>query len=155
MLLGALAWSAYNIDWSESIVHSGGGSSLVTLVKSLFTPELSPSFLQLALEATWVTIAYAVAGISRAVHIGISLGVGASRSHRVADFRKRTIEAPALSRSGGRRTDSTRGKLLIWRKDSAHCNPRPALSQRGGAALSLLPPQRRFGRHLRGQRTVE
>ncbi|MCH9035907.1 MAG: ABC transporter permease, partial [Chloroflexi bacterium] len=71
VLLGALAWSAYNIDWSEPIVHSGGGSSLVTLVKSVFTPELSPSFLKLALEATWVTIAYAVAGISLAVPIGL------------------------------------------------------------------------------------
>ena len=78
VLLGALAWSAYNINWSEPIVHSGGGSSFVSLLKSLFTPELSPSFLKLALEATWVTIAYAVAGISIAVPIGLSLGLVAS-----------------------------------------------------------------------------
>ena len=45
----------------------------------------------------------------------------------------------------GRRTDSTRGKSLVW-QDGAHSNPRPALSHRGGAAPSTLPPQRRFRR---------
>jgi len=45
-------------------------------------------------------------------------------------------EAPALSGSGGRRTDSARGKLLSWWKDGAHGNPRPALSHRIGPAPS-------------------
>ncbi len=46
----------------------------------MFSPDLSPSFLTLALEATWYTIAYAVAGITLAVLFGLPLGIIASGS---------------------------------------------------------------------------
>lgn len=78
LLLGALAWSLYNVSWGDPIVHTGGGSSLLKLLRSIFTPELSPSFLKLALKASWLTMAYAVAGISIAIVIGLTLGVVAS-----------------------------------------------------------------------------
>ncbi|MFQ5873754.1 MAG: PhnE/PtxC family ABC transporter permease [Dehalococcoidia bacterium] len=78
LLLGALGWSLYNVNWGQSIVHTGGGSALVDLLRTLFTPELSPSFLKVAVEATWITLAYAVAGISLAIGIGLCLGVVAS-----------------------------------------------------------------------------
>ncbi|MCL0028753.1 ABC transporter permease subunit, partial [Dehalococcoidia bacterium] len=48
------------------------------ILSGLISPELSPSFLKLALQATWKTITYAVAGISLAVSLGFPLGVIAS-----------------------------------------------------------------------------
>ena len=78
LLLGALGWSLYNVNWGQPIVHTGGGSALVDLLRTLFTPELSLSFLKVAVKATWITLAYAVAGISLAIAIGLTLGVVAS-----------------------------------------------------------------------------
>ena len=46
--------------------------------RALFPPDLSPAFLSTALGATWQTIAYAVAGLTIAVAIGLPLGVIAS-----------------------------------------------------------------------------
>ncbi|MEE9199433.1 MAG: ABC transporter permease subunit [Dehalococcoidia bacterium] len=78
LLLGALAWSLYNVNWGSSIIHTGGGSALLDILRTLFTPDLSPSFLKVALEASWLTVAYAVAGMSLAVVIGLVSGVVAS-----------------------------------------------------------------------------
>lgn len=78
LFLAVLAWSLYNVDWGGSIIHTGGGSSLLSLIRTFLTPEISPSFLKVALKATWLTVTYAVAGISIAIVIGLVLGVVAS-----------------------------------------------------------------------------
>ena len=78
LLLGVLAWSLYNVNWNEPIIHTGGGSALLDLLRTLLTPELSPSFLKVAIKASWLTLVYAVAGISLAILIGFPLGVVAS-----------------------------------------------------------------------------
>ena len=70
----------------------------------------------------------------------ISLAMAAARSNRVTEFLKGTIEAPALSGSGGRRTGSARGKLLIL-EGRRPFQPQPALSHRVGPAPR---PFRRF-----------
>ena len=78
LLVGALLWSLTAIDWRGPIVHSGGGATLWDFFQALFPPELSPDFLRLGLLASFQTVAYAVAGISLAVVIGLPLGVVAS-----------------------------------------------------------------------------
>ena len=77
-LLAALGWSLTNIPWDGPLVHSGGGSSALRFLLALFPPDLSSEFLTLALKATWYTVAYAVAGITLAVAIGLPLGAVAS-----------------------------------------------------------------------------
>ena len=61
-------------------MHTGGAHAAKEFFGAMFSPDLSPSFLTLALEATWYTIAYAVAGITLAVLFGLPLGIIASGS---------------------------------------------------------------------------
>ena len=60
------------------MVHGGGGQVALKFARALFPPDLSPAFLSTALRATWQTIAYAVAGLTLAVVIGLPLGIIAS-----------------------------------------------------------------------------
>ncbi len=78
LLLAAFAWSLSPIDWSRPLVHPGGAEPLLQFLAALFRPELSPSFLGTALLAAWQTTAYAVAGISLAIALGLPLGMIAS-----------------------------------------------------------------------------
>ncbi len=78
LLVAAFAWSIFTTDWSGPLVHPGGTTSIGQFLRALFNPELSSSFLKVALVASWQTVAYAVAGITLAVVIGLPLGVVAS-----------------------------------------------------------------------------
>jgi phosphonate transport system permease protein len=78
---------------------------------ALFPPDLSPEFLTIALEASWQTLAYAVAGITLAVIIGLPLGVVASGTVVATSSRFKTplIAATRLF-LGGMRTIHE----LVW-----------------------------------------
>ena len=69
----ALGLSLFSVDWTRGLLHSGGVSSAVRIFGSIFTPELSPHFLGLALEATWKTLTFVVTG-----------GIDAGRRNRSA-----------------------------------------------------------------------
>ena len=60
------------------MVHSGGRTSALRFLHALFPPDLTSEFLSIAVKASWYTIAYAVAGVSLAVAIGLPLGAIAS-----------------------------------------------------------------------------
>ena len=77
-LIVAFVWSLTSVNWTGSLVHPGGLSALAQFFRAAVNPELSASFLGLALEAAWRTVAYAIAGICLALFIGFSLGVLAS-----------------------------------------------------------------------------
>jgi phosphonate transport system permease protein len=78
ILIIAFMFSLTSIQWNKELFHSGGGATLLQIIKSLFQPDLSISTLQLALKSTWITLAYAVAGISLALLIALILGILAS-----------------------------------------------------------------------------
>ena len=78
LLVGAIAWSLWTVDWAGPLAHAGGAASARQFFGSLFSLDVSPSFLKLALTASWYTVAYAVAGITLAVALGLPLGVVAS-----------------------------------------------------------------------------
>lgn len=78
VLLAAVAWSLFFVPWNSDVVHSGGAAAALEILRALFSPELSPSFLLVAVEASWKTISFAAAGITLAVAIGFPLGVVAS-----------------------------------------------------------------------------
>ena len=66
------------IDWNSPLARTGGGGAALEFFGALFSPDLSTSFLKIALEASWYTIAYAVAGMTLAIAMGLPLGVVAS-----------------------------------------------------------------------------
>ena len=78
LLVGAAVWSVVSVDWGGPILHTGGLAALADFLLALFPPELSLDFLGLAVSATWQTLAFAVAGITLAVLLGLPLGVIAS-----------------------------------------------------------------------------
>ena len=80
LMVGAVIFSVAGIDWGSPLFHTGGGGAARDFLAALFPPELSPSFLELALAASWQTLAFAVAGITLAIVLGLPLGVIASGS---------------------------------------------------------------------------
>ena len=60
------------------MVHPGGVASALEFFGAIGKIELSPSFLKLALEACWYTVAYAVGGVTLAIALGLPLGIIAS-----------------------------------------------------------------------------
>ena len=78
ILVGAVVWSLFSAHWGRDALHPGGARSAVELLKALFTPVLTPAFLKLAVESSWTTVRYSVAGITLAIAIGLPLGIAAS-----------------------------------------------------------------------------
>ena len=78
LLLATLGWSMWEVDWTGPVVHTGGAAAAGDFFGALFSLDLSASFLKIVLEATWYTVAYAVAGITLAGGLGLVLGVVAS-----------------------------------------------------------------------------
>ncbi len=78
IVVGAVVWSVVSLDTSAGIVHAGGGAALARFFGALLAPDLSPSFLATVAVATVRTGAYAVAGMSIALLIGIPGGLLAS-----------------------------------------------------------------------------
>jgi len=77
-LIATLGWSIWQIGWDRSMVHTGGADAALEFFGAAFKPELSLSFLRTSLEASWYTVAYAVAGLTLAVAVGTPLGILAS-----------------------------------------------------------------------------
>jgi phosphonate transport system permease protein len=78
VLVAAFLASLAGIDWSRGLLHTGGGGAFVAIARSLLTPEVSPGFLAKVAAATALTVAYAVAGMSVAVIVGLPGAVVAS-----------------------------------------------------------------------------
>ncbi len=74
ILLTAFVWSLLNLDWTTGFIHSGGIDAMGEFAKALFTLDLSGDTLTSAISASWTTVAYAVAGLTLALLIGIPLG---------------------------------------------------------------------------------
>lgn len=70
--------SLFSIEWSKELIHSGGKVTLIQLIKSLFSPDLSIEILKLSMISTWRTLVYAIGGITFAIIIGFIFGVLAS-----------------------------------------------------------------------------
>lgn len=77
-LIAAFIFSILNVNWSSDLYHSGGRATMTQLFKSLLSPALSSDIVLLAIESTWLTLAYAVAGMSLAIIIALILGILAS-----------------------------------------------------------------------------
>jgi phosphonate transport system permease protein len=70
LLLGAFVISVATLH-DDGIASSGGTAAAGALLRSLLRPDVSPEFLLRVAEATALTAAYAVAGMSVAVLLGL------------------------------------------------------------------------------------
>ncbi|ALC90360.1 ABC transporter permease [Bacillus sp. FJAT-18017] len=70
--------SLSSVEWSPELIHGGGGAMIVQILEGLVSPALSPEILKQGLEASWLTLAYATAGMSLAIVYAFIAGVLAS-----------------------------------------------------------------------------
>ncbi|MDQ0219887.1 PhnE/PtxC family ABC transporter permease [Peribacillus cavernae] len=75
VLLAAFIWSLFSVTWSRDLLHAGGWATTVQILEGLIKPDLSPDILELAVESSWVTVVYAVTGMTVALIIAFVLGV--------------------------------------------------------------------------------
>lgn len=78
LLLLVFIWSLFAVPWGDDLVHAGGAVTIKQIVSAFFRPELSIKIILLALSSSWITLAYAVAGITVALLIAFVLGILAS-----------------------------------------------------------------------------
>jgi phosphonate transport system permease protein len=78
ILLGALVLSLFAVDWSSGVLHPRGLAAIGDIFGAAFRPELSLELAGKAITSAWRTVAYAVAGLTVALAIGMPLGAVAS-----------------------------------------------------------------------------
>jgi phosphonate transport system permease protein len=78
LLLAVFVWSFTSIHWNAELFHAGGIPTMLQIVEGLIQPNLEPGLLLVGLESAWVTLAYAVAGMSLAIVYAFIVGVLAS-----------------------------------------------------------------------------
>ncbi|WP_338471832.1 ABC transporter permease subunit [Niallia sp. XMNu-256] len=78
VLILLFIWSLFAVTWTDDLVHSGGMVTIKQVLTGLVQPNLSADILLLALESTWITLAYAIAGMTLAIVIAFFFGIFAS-----------------------------------------------------------------------------
>ncbi|MBM7653285.1 PhnE/PtxC family ABC transporter permease [Neobacillus cucumis] len=78
LLIAIFVWSLFAIQWNADLFHSGGIPTLIQIFEGLFHPDLSPEVLLLGLQSSWITLVYAVAGMSLAILYAFVVGILAS-----------------------------------------------------------------------------
>ncbi|MFK9093703.1 PhnE/PtxC family ABC transporter permease [Bacillus salipaludis] len=78
LLMAIFIWSLFSIKWNTNLFHSGGIPTLLQILEGLIHPDLSPDVLLLGFESAWITLAYAVAGMSLAIIYAFIVGILAS-----------------------------------------------------------------------------
>lgn len=78
LMILVFLFSLSSVNWGPDLLHSGGKATIIQIVKAFFNPELSSDIIKLAIESTWLTLAYAVAGMSLAIIIALIFGILAS-----------------------------------------------------------------------------
>jgi phosphonate transport system permease protein len=75
ILIFAFVWSLASVEWNSSTLHTGGLSALRDILGSAFTPRIGIDVFRQGLIEAWTTVAYAVAGLTVALVLGVPLGV--------------------------------------------------------------------------------
>lgn len=88
ILVLVVLWSLAQVDWSEGLFRTGGLAVFQDLLAGLLTPNLSAEIVGRAIEAAWVTVVFAVGGLTLALLGGLPLGILAS-GVLVRDSRRR------------------------------------------------------------------
>ncbi|WP_425447432.1 PhnE/PtxC family ABC transporter permease [Dethiothermospora halolimnae] len=70
--------SLLSVNWSDDLIHSGGKTTILQIIKAFFSPDLSLDTIKLGIVASWRTLAYATAGMSLAIIIALIIGTLAS-----------------------------------------------------------------------------
>jgi phosphonate transport system permease protein len=78
LLLAVFGWSLFSVQWSSDLFSAGGIPTMLQIFEGLIKPDLSASTLMTGLKASWITLAYAIAGMSLAIVYAFIVGILAS-----------------------------------------------------------------------------
>src|SRR4051812_25566960 len=78
LLIGVFIWSLFSIKWTPDLFHPGGLTTLGQIFYGLIHPDFSADILLMGLQSSWITLAYAVAGMSLAIIYAFIVGILAS-----------------------------------------------------------------------------
>src|SRR3954454_5772817 len=78
LLIAVFVWSLFSVQWNSDLFHAGGIPTMLQIFEGLIRPDLSSEVLIKGLEAAWITLAYAVAGMSLAIIYALIVGILAS-----------------------------------------------------------------------------
>jgi phosphonate transport system permease protein len=77
-LMAVFVWSLFSIKWNTDLFHTGGIPTMLQIIHGLFHPAFSPGIILLGFESAWITLSYAVAGMSIAIIYAFIVGILAS-----------------------------------------------------------------------------
>lgn len=97
VLVIAFIWSVVALDVPGGLVHSGGIDALGEITSAFFTPDLSTDLLGTVIGDAWTTLAFAVAGMTLAIAVGVPLGVLASGVLQTGGLQRLGVMAGARS----------------------------------------------------------
>jgi phosphonate transport system permease protein len=78
LLLLVFIWSLFSVRWNSGLLHAGGIPTILQIFEGLFHPDLSADILIKGFKAAWITLAYAVSGMSLAIIYAFIIGTLAS-----------------------------------------------------------------------------
>jgi phosphonate transport system permease protein len=78
LLLAIFSWSLFSIKWNADLFHAGGIPTMLQIFEGILHPDLTAEVLLKGLKSSWITLAYAVAGMSLALIYAFIVGVLAS-----------------------------------------------------------------------------
>lgn len=85
-------WSMLFVEWDSNLIHPGGSAMIGEIVEGFFQPNLDHDIILIAFESSWITLAYAAAGMTFAIIYAFIAGVLASGvlfSAKVANYSSR------------------------------------------------------------------
>ncbi len=96
--IAAIAWSLAQTGlFGQDVINPGGWSLFLRFLQASLHPDLSPELLSLTLDATLVTLAYAVCGTALSVLLGLIGGVLASQVWWQSVFLTKTTKGSPFS----------------------------------------------------------
>ena len=75
ILLVAFVVSLAGVGWEDGVINTGGLRAIGQIISAALRPQLTGEVLAIGARSTWTTIAYAWAGMTVALIIGLPLGV--------------------------------------------------------------------------------
>ena len=78
ILLAAFAGSLVAMDWSRGLLNARGLDAVAQILVAALRPETSIDVIAIGIRSAWTTLAYAWAGMTVALLIGVPLGIIAS-----------------------------------------------------------------------------
>lgn len=71
-------WSLFSVNWNSELIHTGGKYTMMQIFDAFLHPKITGDIIKLGFESAWITLAYAVAGMTLAFIFAFVFGVLAS-----------------------------------------------------------------------------